>query len=968
MDRSLDPTRDPTWPLTGSYRTTTHATPLVGRTRELAGIRRALSERRLVTLTGVGGAGKTRLAAEVAHVLEPELPAVFVELASVGDDGFVSSRVAEVLGLDSDVRDPAHVARAMPEGLGLLVLDNCEHVLDGTASLVRALLPNPDLRILATSREALGLPGERVWPLGPLPHDGGESEALHLLLERARDVAPGFEPAPEHLPLLETICRRLEGMPLALELAAARLKVLTPAQLLEGLDDMHAVLRTGGRPTNPRHRSLASTLRWSYEHLDPESRRAFRRLSVFRGGFTLAGARAVSELGEAHPSQLLDALEQLVDRSLLGVREVDGASRYFMLEPLRQLGEAELARDVTESADACRSHAEHMLVTFEEAEPFFLTSHRRAWTVRTAREIDNLRAALRRTREPHPSLHARLAATAWWFWFSTRHWTEARRWLEDACTMAGQQTDAATRGRLAFALGALDALQARPEDARRRLEQAVALARETGDDQAAAYALTYLGMAHAQQARPDALPVLAEARAWFEAKQDLYGLRLSLLLQGTAIGASGALDEAIRVAERGVDVARVFGQDRELAVALQTLGGLHLRRDEAARAEELFMESLQALLRDPADMFTARALHLLGLLKGRQDDPAEAGRLIGMAETLRERIGAPPFELDRALIDAEVARLTGGPSGHVFVAARSEGRASDVHAEVRDLCDELVGPCRAARTRTEPSTPDVAEAPSAPAVQVAHGPIPDLEIRALGPMEVAVRGQVLDPSVWSYAKPRELLVYLATHRPGRTRDEIATSLWPQTEPDRLKNSFHVTLHHLRKALGDPGWVVIDGDRYRIPEDRTVRLDLHAFESALEALPESLDEPERLAECRAILNSYRGDFLGDLQGVRWHEPLADRARQRFASASTRLALALETRGRLEEAVETYQRLVALDELNEDAQRGLMRTLAANGRRAHALRQFERLSTLLERELGAAPEPETVALRDTLREPV
>ena len=963
MDRFSDPSRDPAL---RSSRVSLHPTPLVGRERELVGVRSALGERRLVTLTGVGGTGKTRLAVEVARVLDAELPAVVVELASVGDDAFVASRVAEALGLDADVRDPARLAKALPDGALLVVLDNCEHVLAGVSTLVEALLVHhPDLRVLATSREALGLPGERVWPLGPLEHDGTSSDAVRLLLERARDVAPTFEPMPEHQPLLAAICDRLEGMPLALELAAARLKVLTPAQLLEGLDDMHGLLRAGGRPKNPRHTSLAATLLWSYEHLEPETRRVFRRLSVFRGGFTLAGARAVTGLGATDPFLLLDALEQLVDRSLLAVREVDGASRYSMLEPLRQLGEAELRRDTMEAGEARRAHAEHMLAVFEEAEPGFLTSHRRALTVRTGREIDNLRAALRHTRASEPTVHARLAATAWWFWFSTRHWTEARRWLEEAATVDESTLDPSTRGRLAFALGALDALQARPDAARDRLERAVAIGRETGDDQAVAYALNYLGMAYAQKGRPEALPVLEEARTWFEERQDLYGLRLSLLLQGTAIGASGALDKAIRTAERGVEVARVFGQDRELAVALQTLGGLHLRGDDAARAEQLFMESLRALLRDPADMFTARALHLLGILRGRQGDAEGAGRLVGMAETLRERIGAPPFELDRALIDAEVARLTAGPSVDVFSRARQEGRTSDVHAAVRAICDDPdrtgTGSKGEPPPRVDP-TSDPEANPAAPCEAV-----PDLEVRALGPVEVAVRGVTLDPAVWSYAKPRELLVYLAAHRGGRTRDEIATSLWPDTEPDRLKNSFHVTLHHLRKALGDAGWIVIDGDRYRIPEDRSVVLDLNRFEAAVKALPQRPRTLYELSAYEEALAPYRGDFLGENQGARWQEPLADRARRLFADASLRLAEGLEEVGRLNDAVEAYRRLVALDELNEEAQRGLMRTLARSGRRVQALRQFERLSTLLERELGAAPEQETLFLRDTLRAP-
>jgi predicted ATPase/DNA-binding SARP family transcriptional activator len=945
----------------------TDLAPFVGRVRDLEALREALSERRLVTLTGFGGTGKTRLALEVARHLRLTQPVAVAELAGVGDGAFLLARVARGFGVDQDPSGISRIADVIPQTSTLLVLDNCEHLTEACGALIMELFSlRPKLRVMATSREALGVPGERVWPVGPLPCEGPSSDATQLLIDRARDLAPGFEVTEENAHDLSEISRKLEGIPLALELAAARLKVLTPRQILERLDDMHSLLRVGGRGPHHRHRTLSATLRWSYEQLDPDAQAIFRRLSVFRGGF---GLRAVEAIGAAGPdaaralseASVLDALEQLIDRSLITVRELGGENRYGMLEPLRQLAAAELSGDPAEEAATCRAHAAEVLALANEVEPHLLTVRRRTWIVRFARELDNLRAALRRTRGPLPALHAELAAAAWWFWFSSRHWTEARRWLEDAGRIPPSEMTRETWGRLHFALGALDALQARPASARPRLETAIAVAAETGNERARAYGLNYLGMAHAQEGRPEAFEILEEARSWFEEHEDLYGLRLNLLLLATSQGAAGQAEAAILTAERAVGVARVFGQDRELAVASQTLGGLHLREGDDSRARELFLESLRGLLRDPADMFTARALHLLGVIAGREGNVEEAGRLIGMAETLRERIEAPPFELDRALIEAEVSRIVGGADAEVFEWARGKGRKADVEEAVRRICSDTAATGGADGASVEPaparSAPTVVAL--APAVQI------DLAVHALGPLRVSVFGQPLDDVVWSYAKPRELLVFLAAHPAGRTRDEIASALWPDTPPDRLKNSFHVTLHHLRKALGDSGWVVIDRDRYRIPENRSMSLDLDVFTNGVERLPCAADTDEDRELYRAVLDLYRGDFLEGAHGTRWHEPIADRARRLYAEAALRLAHGFENAGRWEEAGEAYQRLVAVDELNEKAQRGLMNALARSGQRAHALRQFERLRALLERELGACPEPETVALRDALR---
>ena len=325
-------------------------TPLVGRESELGDIVHALARSRLLTLTGPGGTGKTRLALAAANSAAASFPAgiCWVELAQIGDPGIVGPTVASRLGVpDTPGQDVAEaIAEHVADRPVLIVLDNCEHLAGAAAGLVEGMLAAcPALVVLATSREALGVEGERSWPVPPLSLPAASAaptasllarcDAVQLFEQRAQLVRPTFQVTDANAGAVLSICRRLDGLPLAIELAAARMRMLSSAQLAERLGDIFTVLVGGARSAPPRHQALRATLDWSHDLLDADERAAFRRLALFAGGFTLDAAERVAAGGGIHQDAMLELLTRLADKSLLRVEHAAGRSRYFLLATIR---------------------------------------------------------------------------------------------------------------------------------------------------------------------------------------------------------------------------------------------------------------------------------------------------------------------------------------------------------------------------------------------------------------------------------------------------------------------------------------------------------------------------------------------------------------------------------------------------------------------------------------------------------
>ena len=666
-------------------------TSFVGREREIAEVTELLGRARLVSLTGAGGTGKTRLAREVMAAARGEFPdgVAWVDLSGLADPGLLWQRVAGAVGIRAQGgRDHRH---ALAQGLAtrrlLLVLDSCEHLVDGVAELAHELLTTCEgLRVLLTSREALGIPGEHAWHVPPLslPDEGARSpeqllgsEAGRLFVERARAARSVFQLTEETVPAVVRICRRLDGIPLALELAAARIRVLAPSQISERLDDTFRLLTEGGRTTIPRHRTLRAAIDWSYDLLSEDEALFLLRLSVFRGSFSLSAAEEVCAEpgadGAPDPYRVLDLIERLVERSLVEVQEARGSVVYRLLETVRQYAEGRL--EEAGEADALRErHARFFMGRVLEAEPFLTGVHRREWVDRLGRDLDNLRQVLAWSRDHDPEMYLEVSGALCWFWFSSRYWAEGRRWLEGALRLSGPSDRSRCRGRVLFAAGVLACLQGRPREATGHLEESVAIARESGDPRSEAYALNYLGMALIQEGKPEGEAPIRAAMAWFREAEELYGLRLALLLQASLAMAHGRQEEAAAFAREGVEVARAFGQDRELGVALHVLGVVAFEEGRHDRVLELLRESLECFRRDPFDLFIARSLELAGSIEALRGNHPRALRLIGAADGIGAGLEANLFGIDRARLEPGLAAARESLGEAEVQRLRDEGR------------------------------------------------------------------------------------------------------------------------------------------------------------------------------------------------------------------------------------------------------------------------------------------------------
>ncbi|HSJ07228.1 MAG TPA: AAA family ATPase, partial [Longimicrobiales bacterium] len=556
----------------GSARLPVQLTSFVGRAREIASVREMLGATRLLTLTGAGGSGKTRLALEAATQAAAKYRdgIAWIELASLTDPDLLPRQVSAALGIREEG------GRSALDGLldflhthhMLLVLDNCEHLADACAALADRLLRDcPELTILATSREALGVAGERAWLVPPLTlpdTDAGTRpdrisgfEAVQLFIERAQDALPSFSLTDGNADAVAQICRRLDGLPLAIELAAARSKVLPPRQIAERLDDAFALLTSSSRTALPRHRTLRATIDWSYQLLTKPERRLLGFLSAFAGGFSLEAVEAVCTDDAMEAWEVLDLLTALVDKSLVVMEEHQATARYHLLETVRQYATSRLE----ESGDrprVQRRHAEFFLALVEEAEPELASPRRHPWIERMRREHDNLRAALAWSARAAAEMNLRMAGALYWFWFHLGFWSEGRRWAGDALALpVGKDRDPA-RAKALFAAGTLafwdgDAAAGQPQ-----LEASRDLWAALGEPRRQAHASLYHGMCTLALTQDPALarPAVEAAAAGFEAAGDRWGLTHACNALGGVLLLQQQVPAARELYERSAAIAQ----------------------------------------------------------------------------------------------------------------------------------------------------------------------------------------------------------------------------------------------------------------------------------------------------------------------------------------------------------------------------------------------------------------------------
>jgi predicted ATPase/transcriptional regulator with XRE-family HTH domain len=692
-------------------------TSLIGRAADVAAVSDLIGRRdvRLVTLTGTGGVGKTRLAIQIASDLRDDFPdgVWFVGLSSIYDPGLVAPSIAQAFDLP-DAGDRAYrdrlIAYLGPKRL-LLVLDNFEHLLPAATLVADLLGACPSLAVLVTSRAPLRVSGEHgrlVQPLAvpdlrhlPESDELARYPAVGLFLERAQAVSPEFQLTPANAAAVAMICSHLDGLPLALELAAARVKLLPPVAMVDRLQQRLQVLTIGARDSPARQRTLRDAIAWSYDLLESPEQRLFRCLAVFTGGWTLEAAEAVC--GQlSTPDPVLDGLAALVDNNLVrAIEEQSGTPRFTMLETVGEYAREQLAG----SGDEREYRLRHVRVFLEIAQQLDIklrSSERMAWRDRLAAEVDNLRTAVNWAIERgEAELALGLTAALYWPWLQLGRFRELRQWSEAALALPSGMSHSAARARTMLTAGAFAWLNGDTVEMHQRLTEGAELCAEIGDRQGLGLAAQCLGLlALSQGDYAVAGAQLVESVAHFRQIEDEWHLANALFILGDAVVKNDPI-EARALYEESLARFRQLGDPWGIALPLTGLGGIALQRGEYAAARALFSEGLAlrqdlhdrwgaaisqtslgevarregdftgaaTLLAEGLEVFrevgdqerVAWALHALGCVAEDQADPDRAGAYFAESLVLRQDQAHRPGMTASLAGLARVAASTGSP-------------------------------------------------------------------------------------------------------------------------------------------------------------------------------------------------------------------------------------------------------------------------------------------------------------------
>ncbi len=672
-------------------------TSFVGREADIAEVRRLLAGTRLLTLTGPGGTGKTRLALQVAHASLDEHPdgTFFVDLSSVADPAVVPAAIAQALAVPESPGRPilASLKDHLRDRDILLVVDNFEQVAAAAPAVEGLLTAAPKLTVLATSRVVLAVRGEQEFAVPPLrPPDPlrlpdletlRSFDAVRLFTERAMAVSPRFQVTEDNAPAVAEITARLDGLPLAIELAATRTKLLSPQQMLPRLQHRLSILSSGVRTLPERQRTLRGAIGWSFDLLPEPERRLFARMSVFTGGLSLEAVEVV-----CRPDELgLDALEgvtSLVDQSLVRRAEPNGSPRFLMLETIREFALEQLAAS-SELEDVSRRHADHYLDLALAAEPHLTAEDQAEWLDRCDHEHPNIRAALRWAIDGgHVDLAQTAAGALWRFWHQRGHLAEGRRWFDEVLAMRGGQGPTAARAKALTGAGGIAWWQNDMETVRSCYDEALAIERALGDPGRTADALFNQAMVLGAQGNIEGgAALLDESLELARRAGDESSVARTLIMLVLGDAMADNWDSVVARIEEAVAILRRLGDRLQLAFDLVWLAFAYGRAGRPGDAWSAAVEAL-GLFHDAANP-TGMALAFLDLAflatwTGRHED---ALRLSGAYETLREEAGGgPPAGFGGMLEGDPAAEAAAHLPDETARRALAEGRAMTLRAAV----------------------------------------------------------------------------------------------------------------------------------------------------------------------------------------------------------------------------------------------------------------------------------------------
>jgi non-specific serine/threonine protein kinase len=681
-------------------------TSFVGRQREIEELRPLLASNRLVTLTGAGGCGKTRLALRVASERLDEFPhgVWLVDLGPLGEPTLLPQTIAATLGVrEGDNRSLSEMlSEYFRHRRLLLVLDNCEHLIAACAQLVEPLLrAAPELHVLATSREALGIGGELVWRVPSLSVPASSEqltcetlpqyEAARLFTDRAATVSPAFGITADNAATVATICRRLDGIPLAIELAAARLNVLSVDQISDRLRDRFRLLTGGSRTVLARQRTLEATIDWSFDLLSESERILFCRISVFPGSWTLEAAEDVCAGGGIDREQMLDLISRLVDKSLVNVEgDGRGERRYRCLETVRQYGRDRLLR----LGDAGRMRDQHLqffLALARRAEPALIGADQTMWLQRLHIEEENLRAALEWCLEAPGQAETglELAGVLSWFWTKRAYFAEGRKWLDQAL-VAGSGASPRLRAKALNFYGLIAAQQGDHATAVPALDRSLVLAREADDDAEVALSLGWqalVALDTGDVARSAQLASASQAAAI--ASGELWRQGPALLCLAHKAFAEGAAEQAFQLTAEALDLFRRRGDKWALGQHLLDLAYFQFLAGQYADAEATSREPIQLFYEVGDVLSLAGGFAILASALAAQGRANRSARLRGAIEAMLDRTGSRFGDVyGESIAERWVSSARDLLGAAAYDAALAEGRAMSLAQAVDYVLSE----------------------------------------------------------------------------------------------------------------------------------------------------------------------------------------------------------------------------------------------------------------------------------------